>query len=175
MMENATFFGARRGIAPPRHPSKMRTALQACQKCQPVAVWAGRGGYLANAGLRRGIVCLSHPPARAEIVICLFGLLARDDRDLALDRFALEISGGKRPNPVLRNKILWLALPHPPAGVEEDYSIFPRCWLALVQHHDHPGSVGVVKKIVRQQDYAIDQIPVDEPFCLSSGREHVMS
>jgi Transposase DDE domain group 1 len=30
---------------------KKRTALQACQKCQPVAVWAGRGGYLANAGL----------------------------------------------------------------------------------------------------------------------------
>lgn len=50
MTANATFFGARRRIAPPRHPSKMRTALQACQICQPVAVWAGIVGYLANAG-----------------------------------------------------------------------------------------------------------------------------
>jgi hypothetical protein len=53
MTENATFFGARRGIAPSRHPSKKRTALQACQKCQPAAIWAGRVGYLANAGYCR--------------------------------------------------------------------------------------------------------------------------
>ena len=59
----------------------------------------------------------SDPPARAEVVVRLLGLLPRDDRDLALDRLALQKGRGERPDVVFRDEVLRPALLHPPLAL----------------------------------------------------------
>jgi hypothetical protein len=56
MTENATCFGAGRGVGPPRHPSTLRGAP--CQKCQNVADLPA--GY-SNADYFVQIVGVLHP------------------------------------------------------------------------------------------------------------------
>jgi hypothetical protein len=50
MTETQHFLALGEELARPDIRPKCARHLQACQKCQPVAVWAGRVGYLANAG-----------------------------------------------------------------------------------------------------------------------------
>ena len=83
---------ARRGIAPPGHPSKIRTALQACQKCQPVANWPGRGASMMATLLKGNGLSISRLKAA---------------RLAAANKRALVKSSGHRPSLWEHVKFVW--------------------------------------------------------------------
>ena len=140
--------------------SYLRVAVEAYRGRKEKTLPSPRNSSATISLMGRCSVSLACPTHRLR----LLGLLPCDHRSLALDRLALEIGGGERPNRILRNIIFRLALLDPPAGVEEEDSVLPRGRFAFTQHDDHAGGAGVVKKVVRQQDYAIDQIAIDKPF-----------
>ena len=95
-----------RAVAASPHSMLDGSDRSSCARCSSIPIVRS----VPSIGPMSAASVAAHPPARAQVVVGFLRLLACDDRDLALDRLALQIRRCERPDVVLRDVVLRLAL-----------------------------------------------------------------